>query len=288
MESTRLLACPALSHQPSSWPVWFQASWAFRQSAFADVETAVKNPYESTHELMLFSANQATYRDYMKSLGGENGLDAVYGQGIEDLNHEQKRMAPYMVEWLCLMGDEKCLSINKDLFGRVRRGELSWRQINVNIRGFAINYGVRASKDRDDLQWLVEQREQLGDRKFVEALSYTTDVEFVANYLDTLADDKDAFVAAIRQMGKSHYLRDPIFDYLIERQVDLSVTDWNNILVTLCHYIQTLEDLVRVEQLGEQQDISTSSCKASYDSNVAWQVKYGNQIVTWLRTRPQS
>ena len=139
------------------------------------------------------------------------------------------------------------------------------------------------------MEWLVEQREQLGDRKFFEALSFTTDVEFVVTYLDSLVDkDNDAFVAAIRQMGKSHYLRDPIFEYLIERQVDLSVNDWNNILVTLCHYIQTLEDLVRVEELGDRQDISTSSCKSSYESNVAWQEKYGNQIVTWLRTRPQN
>ena len=161
MESTRLLGCPSLSHKPESWPVWFQAAWAFRQSAFADTEPQLKNPYESTHELMLFSVNQEIYRNYMKSLGGDTALGksffdsyhlcllsaAVYGNGIENLTHEQKRLAPYMVEWLCLMGDEKCLEINKSYFDKVRQGQLKWRDINVNLRDFVSNYGIRASQE---------------------------------------------------------------------------------------------------------------------------------------------
>ena len=289
MESTRLLGCASLSHKAESWPVWFQASWAFRQSAFADQDPSLKNPYESTHELMLFSASKDTYRSYMKTLGGDSALKAVYGNGIENLNHEQKRMAPYMVEWLCLMGDENCLEIQAQYFELVKSGQLTWREINVNIRDFVINYGIRASQNKDDLEWLVSQQDDLGERKFLEALSYTTDIEFVYDFLETTWDNgkKTKFVNAIRQMGKSHYLRDAMFDFLIENPVELTVNDWNNILLTLCHYIQTLEDLVRVEQLGEAADINTSTCQANYDSNLAWQEKYGSQIVTWLRTRPQ-
>lgn len=74
-------------------------------------------------------------------------LDAVYGNGIENLTHEQKRMAPYLVEWLCLMGDEKCLEINKSYFDKVRQGQLTWREINVNLRDFVSNYGIRASQE---------------------------------------------------------------------------------------------------------------------------------------------
>ena len=68
-------------------------------------------------------------------------------------------------------------------------------------------------------------------RKLVEALSYTTDVEFVFEFLDELSmTSQEDFVNAIRQMAKSHYLRDPIFSYLTDTEVELSPSDWSNVL----------------------------------------------------------
>lgn len=68
-------------------------------------------------------------------------------------------------------------------------------------------------------------------RKKVEAISYTTDVEFAYQLLDELStSSQEDFVNAIRQMAKSHYLRDPIFDYLIDGDVELSANDWSSVL----------------------------------------------------------
>merc|ERR1712131_285963 len=85
METTRLLGAPQLAHQPHQWPVWHQAHWAFRQSAVDLGEGELgrdtfKSPYQSSHDLMLFSSNEQVYKNYMGSLGGDI-INSLYSQG---------------------------------------------------------------------------------------------------------------------------------------------------------------------------------------------------------------
>jgi len=62
-----------------------KAHWAFRQSAVDLGEGELgrdtfKSPYQSSHDLMLFSSNEQVYKNYMGSLGGDI-INSLYSQG---------------------------------------------------------------------------------------------------------------------------------------------------------------------------------------------------------------
>ena len=99
---------------------------------------------------------------------------------MDNLNHEQKRMGMIVIEWLCMMENADCLTANLDFLNKVKSGQMSWRQINVNFREFVLNYGAFGSEnDAEIFAWLEMQMEnaenQVAKRKFETALSYATD-----------------------------------------------------------------------------------------------------------------
>ena len=99
---------------------------------------------------------------------------------MDNLTHEQKRMGMIVIEWLCMMENADCLAANLDFLNKVKSGELSWREINVNFREFVLNYGAFGSENDAELfAWLEMQMEnaenQVAKRKFETAPSYATD-----------------------------------------------------------------------------------------------------------------
>ena len=99
---------------------------------------------------------------------------------MNNLSHEQKRMGMIVIEWLCMMENVDCLNANFDLLNKVKSGQISWREINVNFREFVLNYGAFGSDNDNELfAWLEQEMEnaenQVTTRKFETALSYATD-----------------------------------------------------------------------------------------------------------------
>ena len=79
---------------------------------------------------------------------------------MNNLSHEQKRMGMIVIEWLCMMENADCLNANFDLLNKVKSGQISWREINVNFREFVLNYGAFGSDNDNELfAWLEQEME---------------------------------------------------------------------------------------------------------------------------------
>ena len=109
----------------------------------------------STHKLMLFSENREIYIRYMGNLA-EDALVDIYPEISTPMSKEAKMLAYYLVPWHCQLENYYCLSASKANFDKVKSGKKVWRDIDVNIRIFSLNFGVRAGNE-EDYQWVEEQ-----------------------------------------------------------------------------------------------------------------------------------
>ena len=101
-----------------------KAHWAFRQSAVDMGEEELgretfKSPYQSSHDLMLFSSNQQVYKNYMGSLGGDI-INSMYSLGSNFFNqictvlhekieskHEFLNLSLFKVTWIILVTNRR-------------------------------------------------------------------------------------------------------------------------------------------------------------------------------------
>ena len=65
-------------------------------------------------------------------------------------------MVKYLIPWHCEFENVYCLQAAKINFDRVKNGEIDWNGINVNIRTFSLNFGLREG-DEDDFNWIEGQ-----------------------------------------------------------------------------------------------------------------------------------
>jgi len=140
---------------------------------------------------------------------------------------------------------------------------------------------------------MLDSESDLDFRQYATGLSYIKDESFAIGVLNAVRNEKaDQFVRTIREFGKSHLLRDTVFLYLEaygdELTDELSNTNWNNIMTTLCQYIQTDSDKNWVERVQEATGRAFSQCASTFSANQDWQNKIGDQIVTWIRIHGNS
>ena len=86
----------------------------------------------------------------------EDALVDIYPEISTQMSKEAKMMAYYLVPWHCQLENYYCLSASKANFDKVKSGKKVWRDIDVNIRIFSLNFGVRAGNE-EDYQWVEEQ-----------------------------------------------------------------------------------------------------------------------------------
>ena len=89
-----------------------KAHWAFRQSAVDMGEGELgrdtyKSPYQSSHDLMLFSSNQQVYKNYMGSLGGDI-INSLYSLGSNIFTPKIFGSGPEIKKW----------TVSKEITGR--------------------------------------------------------------------------------------------------------------------------------------------------------------------------
>ena len=82
-----------------------------------------------------------------------------------------------MVPWSCTFGDENCLKGAYDHFNGVKDGNIKIEDIDINIREYSMNYGVRAG-DEDDANYifnlLMRSNNMIQEKRYATMLSYTS------------------------------------------------------------------------------------------------------------------
>ena len=79
-------------------------------------------------------------------------------------------MVKYLIPWHCEFENVYCLQAAKINFDKVKNGEIDWSGINVNIRTFSLNFGLREG-DEDDFNWIEGQMFGAKDQEEFEAFA---------------------------------------------------------------------------------------------------------------------
>lgn len=89
---------------------------------------------------------------------------------MDTSDHEAKEMVKYLIPWHCEFENVYCLQAAKINFDKVKNGEIDWNGINVNIRTFSLNFGLREG-DQEDYNWVEDQMFSAKDQEEFEAFA---------------------------------------------------------------------------------------------------------------------
>ena len=79
-------------------------------------------------------------------------------------------MVKYLIPWHCEFENVFCLQAAKTNFDKVKNDEIDWNGINVNIRTFSLNFGLREG-DQEDYNWVEGQMFSAKDQEEFEAFA---------------------------------------------------------------------------------------------------------------------
>ena len=213
METTKILSAPSLAHQPRQWPIWSAAEYVF-ESSTATADGGVTNDY-STHKLMLFSQNAATYSKYMGGLAAE--AIPLYFPSYEDGgSHDSKRMVRFVVNWACQLNEPTCLTAAATNFNAISSGEMAWAELNVNVRDYSRQYGIRNGRAAD-IQYLVNEVLIGNDVRInIDALSYMPSeyANVARDIFDFYNENAELLSLALARFVTQPPMRDVVIGYI--------------------------------------------------------------------------
>ena len=304
METTRLVATSKMAHESHMWPVWFQMDYIFARRSSASATGAVTTE-ASINKLMMFSPDRQVYQNYMNNLATDQLVKYLpqfdYSSG--DVKHDLHMMAKYLVPFHCELDNAECLSLAKSNFDKVKNGEMSWDDINVNIRSFSLLYGMR-NGDESDIKWLEEQIFAASDdsaffRNGIKSLSYTKLASDAIKILERIRKEVPAhFEYAVEQFAAQFALRDEVIIYLtvsMGQTLNESIDVLASNIDSVCTYVHTKDDAEMIDQLKTATLAVFDSelpplvqhqfekCEARLEINRHWHAENGSKIVLWLR-----
>lgn len=172
----------------------------------------------SMRELLLHSSSADLFTSYFKDITGP-AVSQIFPEFKDGGSHEAKRATRYLLRFACEFNDPICLEGANDNFNKVRSGQMTWDDLNVNFRDFSRNYGVRGG-GLDEITWLksllstVSSSEQ---RNYIKALSYMKSEfadEAISLFNDCSKDGSyDDFKYALMQFSERQFMRDVVWSY---------------------------------------------------------------------------
>merc|ERR1711876_103228 len=121
----------------------------------------------------------------------------------------------------------------------VKNGEKTWDDINVNIRAFSLQYGMR-NGDESDAKWVEEQ-----------IFANKDDSAFFRNGVKALSFSKDA-ENAVKEFAGQYLLCDEVINYMTVSMSDIYASHQDGLSSNIeraCTYIHTQDDFVLISTL---------------------------------------
>ena len=303
METTRLVQQHEFAHDPSMWHVWFQMDYIFRYRSTASVSGEITNA-ASMNKLMLFSPDRQVYINYMGNFASDEM--AKYLPEIDytaGTRHDLHMMARYIVPFHCELENNECLTLAKVNFDAVKNGEKTWDDINVNIRAFSLQYGMR-NGDESDAKWVEEEIFANKDdssyfRNGVKALSFSKDAENAVKVLERIRTEAPKeYVNAVNEFAGQYLLRDEVINYMTASMDDIYASHKDGLSSNIeraCTYIHTQDDFVLISSLKSATtaaaggslppalELQFEKCDVRLGFNRNWHTEVGAKITLWLR-----
>jgi hypothetical protein len=129
-------------------------------------------------------------------------------------------MAPIIIDWACQMNEPKCLNAAEDNFSKVRTGEFTWLNVDVNFRDLSRQYGIRNGNPLN-VKYFMDQLVNLNDQPYatdflIDSLAflpreYEETAFEIFNFFD---EDDEIFNDALYKFSKQPPMRDVVIEYI--------------------------------------------------------------------------
>jgi len=297
LELTRIFSISSLADGVQRWPMWNTLAYVFNRIVAPNGRETASY---SARKMMMFSSSRKLWTDYMGPLA-KGAVAKVFPSYVDGGSHDAKRAVRDVVDWACFHNEESCLAAAAVNFEKVMSGEMTWDEININMRDLSKNYGIRAG-GKKEIDFVKQEiySGNAGDATLaIRTLSYMNSQSADLGYElfnDLLDDqDKDNLAIALEEFARQTETRDFTITYLQEfgkAANDLISLQMGTVVQNLCAYIQTqneFDEIMKIRDLIGLSDLSAEAigqfraCEERLEDNVEFMNAYGSQIIYWLR-----
>lgn len=167
-------------------------------------------------ELLIHSSSADLFTSYFMDITGP-AVSQIFPEFKDGGSHEAKRATRYLIRFACEFNDPTCLAGANDNFNKVRSGQMTWDDLNVNFRDFSRNYGVRGG-GLGEITWLKSLLSTVSsseERNYIKALSYMKPefADEAISLFNSLSKDGRNFKYALMQFSERQFMRDVVWSY---------------------------------------------------------------------------